>query len=332
MKVKYPFRNKKRNVPQRKGLQPLTIGRETFWGWVLNTYSLAQVAQLEKDLASGAEQYNTVYNYWDKNVNKKVTPPRTRQELDFWAWAGQNYYDEELEYLFSTDYQSSAQWDYFLRNIYREPAEPAEDLGPRYQPDKAFDKGYWDILLSLHKDPDKLQDKLDEMYDAGLITKWQHEDIFNEVYDRVQKTGLEYMLTSEKERADVQRAELEKEKEQQRLIGAQKFGEQLLLHRTQASLRGRTDYGPAFEQVGAEFGGAKTERWRQWFQSQFPTLTRQYESLYPVGGKVEKTDIPWPEWLKKKKPEIREQWHKQTPYERGERPSAFQPRITTVRF
>ena len=40
----------------------------------------------------------------------------------------------------------------------------------------------------------------------------------------------------------------------------------------------------------------------------------------------------WAEFLRAKRPKIKEEWYKLSPYERGERPSAFAPRIAKVAF
>lgn len=88
-------------------------------------------------------------------------------------------------------------------------------------------------------------------------------------------------------------------------------------------------YMPAFEMAGVE----GTEPWRAWFESRYPTLLRQFKATLPREGiPTERAEASWVEWLEKRTPELREQWQRLSPYQRGERPAVYAPRIRTVGF
>lgn len=92
---------------------------------------------------------------------------------------------------------------------------------------------------------------------------------------------------------------------------------------------GEPSYMPAFEMAGVE----GTEPWRAWFESRYPTLLRQFKATLPREGMpAERAEASWVEWLKKRTPELREQWQRLSPYQRGERPSVYAPRIRTVKW
>lgn len=102
------------------------------------------------------------------------------------------------------------------------------------------------------------------------------------------------------------------------------------------------EYGRAFEEERLGLGGAQP--WRSWFESQYPTLVSRFKLTIPkmeqryweyglrpreVEARVEKT---WAEYLKKRKPELREEYATRYPFGVGGRPWAFAPRIQTVKF
>lgn len=101
------------------------------------------------------------------------------------------------------------------------------------------------------------------------------------------------------------------------------------------------EYGTAYQQM--EVGVPQTENWRYWFNQRYPSIVGEfkaqmpemtqasYQGMYPreAQKQIEKS---WAEYLKGKAPEIREQYYKQSPYERGLRPGYFAPRVQTVGF
>lgn len=78
------------------------------------------------------------------------------------------------------------------------------------------------------------------------------------------------------------------------------------------------------EQLGEVAG---TAPWKDWFRRQYPQLFREFKV-----GEEKPTAVGWAEFLKKRKPELREEWWSLGAYQRGERPAAFAPRIKTVGF
>lgn len=103
----------------------------------------------------------------------------------------------------------------------------------------------------------------------------------------------------------------------------------------------RPEYGRAFEEERAGLGGPQP--WRSWFESQYPslvsrfkaTLPRMEQRFYPgltpreAERQIEET---WAERLRKRKPELREEYATRYPYGMGARPWAMAPRIQTVGF
>ncbi len=90
-------------------------------------------------------------------------------------------------------------------------------------------------------------------------------------------------------------------------------------------------YEPAFEEMVGGLAGP--QRWKDWFEGKYSKLLGQFRRTLPtpapVAGEVEKT---WAEYLKKRKPELKEEWWSLPSYQRGERPRAFQPPIRQVQF
>ena len=90
-------------------------------------------------------------------------------------------------------------------------------------------------------------------------------------------------------------------------------------------------YEPAFEAMRAGLGG--TQPWKDWFESKYSTLLRRFKTTLPAElPPAEEAERTWAEWLKKQKPELKEQWWGLGAYQRGERPAAFAPRVRTVKF
>ncbi len=112
--------------------------------------------------------------------------------------------------------------------------------------------------------------------------------------------------------------------------------------------------GIPFEQGLA--GSSESEPWKQWFAENYSSILGQFNlsqpaDFYTRGGwdryskrygetryrskesaeqMAEKT---WADYLEKKaKPEYLEKWYNLSPYQRGERPSSYAPKIKTVGF
>ena len=79
---------------------------------------------------------------------------------------------------------------------------------------------------------------------------------------------------------------------------------------------------PGFDQVGATGPPA----WKNWFEQNYPSIVRKFG----VQPKEEKTPEGWSEFLQKERTRLKEEFASRSPYSRGERPGAFQPRIKTV--
>ena len=103
----------------------------------------------------------------------------------------------------------------------------------------------------------------------------------------------------------------------------------------------RPEYMPAFEEERMGLEGPQP--WRQWFESRYPTLTKRFQAILPKlergfwpglypGEVEEKAEKTWAEYLKRKTPELREEYATKYPYGMGGRPWAFAPRIKTVGF
>jgi len=84
-------------------------------------------------------------------------------------------------------------------------------------------------------------------------------------------------------------------------------------------------YEPAFEEERAGLGG--TRPWKSWFENRYGTLVRRFKAITE-----EPTEKGWAEYLKAQKPKLREEWAGLGAWGRGERPSAFAPRVRTVRW
>ena len=83
-----------------------------------------------------------------------------------------------------------------------------------------------------------------------------------------------------------------------------------------------------FEEVRAGVVGARP--WTDWFESKYSRELGRFRATLPS-----KELLPgkrWSEYLKKRKPELKEEYAERYPYGIGGRPWAFQPKIKTVSF
>ena len=79
---------------------------------------------------------------------------------------------------------------------------------------------------------------------------------------------------------------------------------------------------PSFKEAGIT--GALN--WRDWFENRFQSVVSEF------GGQAERTEESWAELLQRREAELKGEYYQKSPYERGERPSAFAPKIRTVRW
>lgn len=87
-------------------------------------------------------------------------------------------------------------------------------------------------------------------------------------------------------------------------------------------------FEPAFEEmrVGVE------KPWRDWFESRYGRELARFKAGRPTDLVAEEEEERWRAYLKQRRPELYEEFYARPPYERGERPSYFAPKIRTVRF
>lgn len=77
------------------------------------------------------------------------------------------------------------------------------------------------------------------------------------------------------------------------------------------------------------FGGvAGSPTWQNWFERKYSGIVRTFQEREPL----ERTEEAFGTFLGQQTKKEREQWWRQGSFQRGERPSAFAPRIRTVDF
>jgi len=284
------------------------------------------------------------------------------QEKAYQEWVRQTYAPDAADAILSGEAYDpkvgNIYWDYFLTNVW----DVEQEAEPSKYPHIAREKIHygltptdWSVLFPYIRKPEFLLKRLQTWIDTGYITKEQAKAIRDQA--RGQSPSVLYSWTMEgmkKHLADVEKDEARvtyptrrEEDWENKLWARVKAGEltseqaiSYLDRREEARARAirrrklaaqPVEFGPALEEIRAEFAEEMppTERWRDWFRSKYGLLVEQYKGQVPEAQRSEKS---WREYLKRRKPEIREQFWKLSPYERGERPSVFAPRITTVRF
>ncbi len=194
----------------------------------------------------------------------------------------------------------------------------------------------WKTLQMLP--PNRIEDELKRWLDTGYINQYQARDIWDELDYRMRRASATLLATGYTE----EEWPAEYAKQQAAREAARRAAERAKKYRTPTSYGRRTsfprkavpkpftEYGAGLEEMRVGFAEEmpKTERWRDWFRSKYGRLTEQFEAK-PEAERTEKT---WREHLEGRRAEIREQWYGLPPYERGERPSVFAPRIKTVAF
>ena len=101
------------------------------------------------------------------------------------------------------------------------------------------------------------------------------------------------------------------------------------------------EYSRIFTQYAPELEGSQP--WKDWFESNYSSLVAKFEASIPeFEAKYwkdkrpkeveEEVEAGWAEWLKKKTPELKEEYQTKYPYGIQGRPWAFSPRVQTVQF
>uniref|UniRef100_A0A6M3IP85 Uncharacterized protein n=1 Tax=viral metagenome TaxID=1070528 RepID=A0A6M3IP85_9ZZZZ len=81
---------------------------------------------------------------------------------------------------------------------------------------------------------------------------------------------------------------------------------------------------PGFEGISTQ----GSQQWRSWFERNYPSIVSEFKQK-PAEAQ---TSSGWDEFLKQERTRIKEGYLKQSPYNRGERPAAYAPKIKTVAF
>ncbi|MCH8937102.1 MAG: hypothetical protein IIB90_15410 [Gemmatimonadetes bacterium] len=216
----------------------------------------------------------------------------------------------------------------------------------------------WSVLFPLQRKPEFAAQRLASWIGTGYITREQASSIIRELEGQL-PTVLFSWTVEGIQQAGVGAEARPAGRDQVRGGGARPFGipasgladldervqsveltseqvnafisqrEDILERRQRRQPEPFTEFAPAFEEMRTGFAGEMppTERWRDWFRSKFPRLIEQFKGQVPEEERREKG---WREFLARQRPEIREQWWRLSPFQRGERPQAFQPRIQTL--
>ena len=99
------------------------------------------------------------------------------------------------------------------------------------------------------------------------------------------------------------------------------------------------EYGTPYTEFVSQ--AAPTERMKQWFRSRYPELLSAFEEKLPKDDIYSQTRVKevetqrersWTEYLKGRESQLKEEHSMLSPYDRGERPSAYAPRLQSTRF
>lgn len=278
----------------------------------------------------------------------------------FWEWAEKTYSMGDVDRLRASEtfITTTAQWDFFLRNVYGLREGDPDYPGP-YKPPTGLPRGRpepekygitetdWRTLEMLGGSSSKVQKELETWLSTGYITEFQARDIWNEVDTRVRRAHA-YIIstgfTEEEWPAEHQRrlklqeqARLEEQVRREPRFPTPKQ----LRARAWRGAVAQPEYAPAFEEERLGLGGPQP--WKDWFERQYPTLVSRFKAQLPkfearaypgltpreAEKEIEKT---WAEILRKRKPELREEYATRYPYGIEGRPWAMAPRIQTVGF
>jgi len=268
-----------------------------------------------------------------------------KYEESFWGWVEKTYSPGDVDILRGySDITGSEQWGYFLRNIYglrpEHPDYPGvyEPLGPTPPGGERFGltDANWRVLMWKSGSRAWVQEKLQEWITSGYINQYQARDIWNELDYRV-RTKTAFLLyegvTEEEWPAEYERRlklrETEKERARAKRMGRmfKAYPGTFFPRKAEEPMPEPIEYGVGLEEMRA--GLEEPEPYKRWFESKFSSIIARFKAKVP---EEERKPKAWAEYLKRRGPELREEWYTKTPWERGERPSAFAPRVTTVRF
>ncbi len=120
------------------------------------------------------------------------------------------------------------------------------------------------------------------------------------------------------------------EQERRRAVipGAEAAYQRSLEAQRQRELYREPRYAQAFEEMRATI----PKRWQRWFAGKYVTELSQYKATLGKDVTAEEAEKGWAEHLEMRRPQLREEWWGRTPWERGERPSVYQPGIRTVQW
>jgi len=184
----------------------------------------------------------------------------------------------------------------------------------------------WLVLATESRDPARVKRELDTWISTGYIDRARAQGIWKAVDWMVRQSQAEHIYGEAPEDRERRLAREREAAERARYQAPYRAVPRAVVPTPEP-----LEYGPALEEMRLGFREEmpRTERWRDWFRSRYPRMIEQFEAKVPEAERKEET---WAEHLRKRRPEIREEWWRLTPYERGERPSAFAPRIQTVGF
>lgn len=154
--------------------------------------------------------------------------------------------------------------------------------------------------------------------------------------------GEEYPTWREEEERKAARVARERAKrlEERYAERMEALRQRLLYGQAWGGIQPQPRYRPGFQQMMGGLAGARP--YLDWFESMFPSLVREFEATLPTykgfitarGAAREAEEIgeTWADWLRGKRKEVRERWYSLSPWQRGERPGYFAPRIQTLSF
>ena len=289
---------------------------------------------------------------WPEDVarRKAIEGERAAEGAAFWAWVDKTYTPSQIQSIQSEDYDYTSIWEHYILRI----AGTQWDVG--FQPlirqpeDFGLTPADWRNLTGLMRDETGLQAQLQALIDTGRIDQSQAAEIWNSFREQAlvdsraiasaqRRTSFALAATGGLEDPEDRARRLERETRAEDEARKLKEREVMLrsIRQTGVGITGAerafrptpfTEFGTA-EEFRAGFDIPQTERAINWFRSRFPRLIEQFKFTVPKGEQKAKT---FTEFLEGERPKVKEEFFRQTPFQRGERPSVFQPRITTVRF
>lgn len=196
----------------------------------------------------------------------------------------------------------------------------------------------WSILMRLPEEDEEVTAQLEQWIEIGRIDQSQAYRIWEELplrHSRLRAEARRNELfrlgqTGGLEDPGDRERRLEREAEEEKRLRAKQYTDRIRYTNWGGERPPEpfTEFGTA-EEFRAGFDIPQTDRAISWFRSRFPRLIEQFKEKY-LG--LEQGAQTWQQFLEGRTPQIREEFARLSPFERGERPSAFAPRVTTVRF